>query len=386
MKSSIKEGYKNKYSQIKLGILGGGQLARMLALKCHELSIIPYIFSESKDDPAALVTSFHFQGEKSNPEQLTEFLKKCDFVTFESEFLDGKLLNTLSIKTNTPIYPNPLTMEDLQDRATQKKLLIKNKIPTTLSIEINTIEELRDSFTILGHDLVLKKRRFGYDGNGTYFVSKKDSDDKLNTILENNPHGFIVETKIKFKREMAILIARDHTKNIICFPLVESKQTQARCDWVKGPESHLQKKKLVEKLKIFLAKINYIGVIAFELFDTGKELLINEIAPRVHNSGHYSQNALNFDQFQTHIMAICGFKIIDPILLTKGFAMTNLLGLSSNTAELPKDLNSKLQAHLHWYCKKENRPGRKMGHINTTAKTANEALKMALNARKRVKL
>jgi 5-(carboxyamino)imidazole ribonucleotide synthase len=374
----------NKYNQIKLGILGGGQLARMMALKCHELSIIPCIFSATKDDPAGFVSSSHFQGDNSNTDHLTEFIKSCDFVTFESEFLNGKLLNEISSKTNVPIYPNPLLMEELQDRATQKKLLNTNKIPTALSIEVKTLTEVRTAFEKLGTDLVLKKRRFGYDGYGTYFINHKDSDTKLSDILNNNPYGFIAEAKIKFKREMAILLARDHSKNIICFPLVESKQTQARCDWVKGPESHPQTKKLLEKLKKFLTKINYIGVIAFELFDTGKVLLINEIAPRVHNSGHYSQNALSLDQFQTHIMAVCGFKINQPILLSKGFAMANLLGENSNPAELPKNLNANLQAHLHWYGKKENRAGRKMGHINTTAKTSKDALKQALNARKKV--
>jgi 5-(carboxyamino)imidazole ribonucleotide synthase len=376
--------HKENYSRIRLGILGGGQLARMMALTCHELSILPAIFSELEDDPAAFVSSEHFQGDKTNPQHLSEFLEKCDVVTFESEFLDGKLLAELSQKTNTPIYPNPLTMETLQDRASQKKLLFENKIPTAKSLEINNINELRQAFEILGKDLVLKKRRFGYDGYGTYFVSQKDNDEKLNEILTDNAFGFIAESKIKFKREMAILLARDQHKNIICFPLVESKQTQARCDWVKGPETHVQTKKLVEKLKKLLVKINYVGVIAFELFDTGHELLINEIAPRVHNSGHYSQNALSVDQFQTHAMAVCGFMISEPKLLSKGFAMANLLGQSSQPVALPKNLNVKFQAHLHWYCKKQNRAGRKMGHLNTTAKSAKEALKQALSARKKV--
>lgn len=374
------------YHQIKLGILGGGQLARMLALKSHELSILPLIYSSSKGDPAALVTSEHFSGSNSDINLLEKFLLRCDYVTFESEFLDGALLHELSKKNDIPIYPNPLLMDQLQDRATQKELLKANKIPTAKSLEVKNLFELREAFQFIGKELVLKKRRFGYDGYGTFFVNSKNSDEKLNEILNSSPYGFIAEEKINFKREMAILLARDQFKNMVHFPLVESKQTQARCDWVKGPEKHSRTQKLLVNLKKFVTKIDYVGVIAFELFDTGKELLINEIAPRVHNSGHYSQNALDFDQFQTHVMAVCGFQIREPVQLTKAFAMANLIGQNSNSVKLPNSLLKKIPAHLHWYCKKDNRAGRKMGHINTMASTPDAALKLALIARKKVSL
>lgn len=374
---------KHIFKPKKIGILGGGQLARMMSLKTHELGLLPIIYSEKKDDPAALTTTFHFQGSSDAVTPLKNFLSQCDVVTFESEFLNGQLLAQLSQDTGTPIYPSPLLMEQLQDRATQKRLLHKFKIPTSQSMEVANLAELELAINVIGPKLVLKKRRFGYDGYGTFFIdANKDQKSHWKTYFENNVHGFIAEKFIPFKRELAILLARDLHGQVQTFPLVESKQTNARCDWVMGPIVHPRKKQLTQMLSQFVKKIDYVGVIAFELFDTGKELLINEIAPRVHNSGHYSQNALEYDQFQTHIMAISGFKLPQNQLFTKGFAMANLLGESNETPHWPQNL----KGHLHWYEKSENRKSRKMGHINMLSASPKKALSLALKERKKVKL
>ncbi len=385
IKNSRKKSNSDFQSKIdcRVGIFGGGQLAQMMSLKAHELGLKPIILSSENDDPAALTTAFHFKANTEDPKAIKNFLQECDVCTFESEFLDGDLLDQLSRETGTPIYPHPQIMKQLQDRSSQKSLLESNKIPTAKHIDIYSLNDLKKAVILFGPDLVIKKRRFGYDGNGTFFLNVKNSSDSnfWEKLIKNNPTGFIAEKKINFKNEKAIILIRDQHRQILTFPLVESKQTHARCDWVMGPVKHKKLSPLLKKLHLFLKKINYVGAIAFELFDTGNELLVNEIAPRVHNSGHYSQNALEFDQFQLHIMAISGWKLPKlNKLLSPGFAMVNLIGETINEFKISSPINN----HFHWYHKKQNRPGRKMGHINALASTPKLALSNALRDRKKI--
>lgn len=366
--------------ELKVGILGGGQLARMLALSGHRLGLIPIIFSESKDDPAAQVTPHHFSGKISDSLALGRFIESCDIVTFESEFIDGVILSELSKKLNKNVLPDPLLMSSLRDRLYQKEFFKKYKLPTASYRPIASKSELDSAFKELGKKLVLKKRLFGYDGYGTYFLSSGSQlDPKINL---QDANGYIAEETISFKRELALIIARDQFGTFVSYPLVESRQTQARCDWVRGPEKHPKLLDLIKKLKKFLAQTNYVGVMGIELFDTGGELLINEIAPRVHNTGHYTESACDFDQFLIHMMCVTGYKIPQPKILAKGFAMTNLIGSQDGHAHWDRSLKSP----LFWYGKRENRPGRKMGHINSIDKNPKIALKLALQARTKVKI
>lgn len=375
----------NHNPSIKLGILGGGQLARMLALASYPYHIQPQIYAKNQDEPAAQVTPHAFFGDPNDPEALKGFLRQCDVVTFESEFLDAQLLADLSQAVQTPIYPSPSLMGLLQDRLTQKQLLFKHKIPTAAYLEVNCWTDFQQVKS-LSTEVVLKQRRFGYDGYGTFFIKATANEVTWNEIQSKSTHGFIAESKIAFKRELALLLARDRHGQIVDFPLVESKQTKARCDWVLGPVKHPQELALRKVLKHFLKKVDYVGVMAFELFDTGKALLVNEIAPRVHNSGHYSLDALTLSQFQAHVLAVSGYKLPTPQLLS-AFAMSNLLGQSSTKPHWNQNwFHQNPQSQLHWYGKLENRPNRKMGHINTLGTTPKEALKKSLLARRKVTL
>lgn len=377
---------------LKLGILGGGQLSRMMALSSYPYGILPHIYTLSLNEPATQVCTNVTVGKLNDEETLFHFIKNCDVVTFESEFWNSELLNSLSQKTQVNIFPAPQLMGLLQDRLTQKKLFEKYKIPTSPFMEASSEIELKN-LKSWGKELVLKQRRFGYDGYGTFFISlsqnEKEYKKEWEKINDKSPYGFIIEKKISFKRELALIIARDQHGTMLDFPLVESKQTKARCDWVMGPIKHPKEFKLRTLLKRFLKKENYIGVIAFELFDTGTELLVNEIAPRVHNSGHYSQNALSISQFQAHILAVCGYPLPSQLKLLSPFAMVNLLGQSPNSPEWKMEIEksnttNKNSLHLHWYGKIENRQDRKMGHINALSNTPKEALKNALAARRKV--
>jgi 5-(carboxyamino)imidazole ribonucleotide synthase len=292
--------------------------------------------------------------------------------------LDGEVLASLG----EPIFPSPNLMSLLQDRLSQKKLLIQYKIPTAEFIQVDTAEDLEQATQHFPKGFVLKKRRGGYDGYGTFIVKSADDLKNLRPVLSKEKSGFIAEAFVPFKKELAVMLVRDQKNHCFSLPLVESKQTQAKCDWVQGPVKHAKAKSLITRLQKMLKQENYVGVIGFELFDTGSNLLINELAPRVHNSGHYSLDALSEDQFSLHIKAVCGFSCVPPKVLSPGFAMANLIGSKNSPADWENDLTSK----IHWYGKLENRPGRKMGHLNAVGATPKKALAQVLKDRKKFSL
>ena len=264
----------------------------------------------------------------------------------------------------------------------------------TVNLKHSTQKKLSTVWEKFG-PFVLKSRTGGYDGYGTFIIKRKAQIKNTNFP----PKLFIAEPLIPFQRELAFLSARNKKGQIVFFPLVESFQKDAKCLWVKGPVKHKQFHLLKIKVKNLLKGINYQGVMAFELFDTGKNLIVNELAPRVHNTGHYSLDALNEDQFTVHLKAIMNLPLAQSKTYKKGFAMLNLLG-EGHKKSFFKINNTKKKSYLYlqdisrspmlkisketnlwWYGKAINRKGRKMGHINTTDSSANKALNKLLKVR-----
>ncbi len=363
----------------KIGILGGGQLAQMMVLKSHELGFETFILSQKKNDPAALACHNHIIGQFNKISDVKKIVEKVDVLTFESEFVSSDVLLWLDQNYKKKVFPNPKLMSHLADRLFQKKTLKKFNLPQSDFFDFYGYEEFLKKSVSRKLPLVLKKRKEGYDGKGTYIV-KSLSEKKLKTFIESSTEGFIAEDFIPFKRELAITFSRTSGHTVHVFPVVETKQTDYRCDWVKGPIAHPKIKSFITKVKEFLNKNNYIGVIAFELFDTEKDILINEIAPRVHNSSHYTMNACEHGQFEAHLRAILRIKELNPKPVVKAFAMANLIGNGKSSFKL----KTPEQGHLHWYNKSENVKGRKMGHINTYGSTPEKALQLALQMREKV--
>ncbi len=369
---------KNQLSSIKLGILGGGQLARMLALKSHELGMRPYVLNKQVEDSAMQVTPYFVKGDLHSKKDVKTFLRKVDLAVFENEFLDPSMLHEASLETKTSIHPKPKTMALLRDRWLQKSLLKKYKIPTAEFVRVNSVKQMSSLVSLFPNQIVLKKRLFGYDGYGT-LITKSKSKTPVEEFIKKHSPNLIAEAFVPFQRELAIILIRNKMGQIIELPLVETHQEEARCLWVKGPCQHKKKDNLVKKLKRMIDEIGYEGVIAFELFETKTELLVNEVAPRVHNSGHYSLDALSEDQFSLHIKAVLNMKLTTPVKRSGGFAMLNLLGNNKTKTSLwPLPPGIK----LHWYGKAENRMGRKMGHINQLASTGGKALNQLLKFKK----
>lgn len=350
----------------------------MLALKAHQLGLTVAIYSASSQDPAAQVVQDWRQGALDDTAKIEKFLKDCDVVTFESEFMNADELAKASKKTGTAIFPSPQLMGALQDRLTQKMLLERHKLPTSPFHNVKDKEAALLAFDAFKGQVVFKKRRFGYDGYGTFIVRDANELQKFLPTLAKDEHGFIAEKFIPFRRELALVAARSRSGDLVRFPFVETMQENSRCLWVKGPVKPSMKLARVGRaVEKFLTEIDYVGVMGVELFETADGYLVNELAPRVHNSAHYSLDALDLDQFSAHVMSVMGAHFDEPKLLSKGFAMMNLLGRGNAqpTWKLPRNV------HLHWYGKAENREGRKMGHYNVLASSPSRALEIAKKAR-----
>ena len=371
---------ENKLSKIRVGVLGGGQLARMLALKGHELGLKVHVLSFSGPGCAAAeVTPHLLVGKPTSPRDFKKFLSQVDLALFENEFLNLRLLAQAGAKTRTPFCPLPQVMLLMQDRLNQKKLLSRHQIPTAPYMAVDSLKQVDALGGLFPEGMVLKKRLQGYDGQGT-FVSTNILKDRAAGQFIKSHSPLIAEKYVPFKKELALTLIRNKNKQMVHTPLVQTHQEKACCVWVKGPVKHKNLPPLLQKLNKMLDSIHYTGAIAFELFETREgNLLVNELAPRVHNSAHYSLEALSEDQFTLHLKAALNLPLYPPTVLGPGFAMLNLLGLKTPASGRPWLSHLPAGVKLHWYGKHPSRPGRKMGHLSCQSSSPQKALKTLLD-------
>jgi 5-(carboxyamino)imidazole ribonucleotide synthase len=366
-----------------IGILGGGQLARMLVLKARQMGLQTIILCEKKTDPAALVSKNIILGSLKSEKDISQLIQSSDFITFESEFIPVQLIRrSFKNSRGKKIFPSLKVLGNLQDRLLQKEWLCDFEIPTLDHVKINSKDDMQLAFDAFNGKIVFKKRQGGYDGYGTFIVKNLADLEHFKNTFKGKENQFIIEPFCEFKSEKSLIFARNSLGESVVLPLIDSVQVNNQCDYVMGPSTHPEQKKLTSQILNFLNAIDYVGVIAFELFDFGSKLVVNEIAPRVHNTGHFSQDALNVDQFELHLRCLLGMKL--PAITTKqpAFVMVNLLG-QSNRQVLIKNFPT---GSMHWYEKDENRARRKMGHINYIGRNKNELLSTALKERKGILL
>lgn len=376
-------------SKLRIGILGGGQLARMLLKEAVSLDLDVKVLSAHADDPAAQIAPAHWtQGSVEKKEDLKKFFKTVDVVTFESEFISPEAVAESASDLKIKFRPSLDAVSTLRHRETQKQALVDAKIATSPFISPKNQIELIEFFENAKRGIVLKKKLFGYDGFGTFIVRSRSELDQF--MSEQKIEDYIAEERVIFRRELAISLARDTKGQVQFFPIVEWKARNNQCWWVKGPIVSARAQKLKKDLKKFASHIDYCGLLTFELFETSTGLLINEVAPRVHNSAHHSIDSMSLNQFQAHLVAVSGRSLKAPSV-RRPFAMVNLVGSKQGPAITPtiqskakttKGPKSSEASYLHWYGKKESRPGRKMGHVTVLAKSADAALKVALKLEK----
>lgn len=386
----------------RVGVLGGGQLARMLVIEGFKMGLEMHVLSLHANDPAAQVTRFWHEGDPNNEQHVANLLSHVDVATVESEFLDSDLLARASRSSKVEIAPSPALLGELSDRKTQKEWLVDHKLPTSPFVAFNGTPDVHIFFR--DHErsggIVIKKRRHGYDGYGTFVIRSPRDLDKWLHKFDGQVPDFIGEAFVPFRRELALQLARNAKGEILCYPLVEWQAQNSRCLWVKGPLCpSATAEKLARRAARALEEAKYLGLISFELFELepshraaknsarNESLIINELAPRVHNSGHYSLDATALNQFQAHLRAILNWPLPKkPEFATNGFAMWNWLGQAQGDGHLSPDRQPPSDVHVHWYGKSEVREGRKMGHLTALGVTPDAALKKLKSAAKRMKI
>lgn len=359
---------------IKLGIIGGGQLAWMMGDGAKKLGVELIIQTPSKNDPAVSIAKDVIFS-VVNDHYATEVLaKKCDVITFENEFVNLPALSLLE-KQNVCFRPSLSALSPLLDKYEQRCYLQGLGLPVPNFSDLIEHENIADKVTQLGLPLVIKARRHGYDGQGTFIISELA---QLASTINHNQSRFLVEKFVPFAKELAIIAARSVTGEIVTYPVVETRQKDQVCHTVIAPAdiSKAQNEEIVAIAHKLLNSLEFIGVLGIELFLTNDgKILINEIAPRTHNSGHFSIEACATSQFEQHLRTVCGLELGSTKLNCASAVMVNLLGYETSFDSYPKqrqELAKIPQSTIHWYGKTESRPGRKLGHITVLLSENNQ--------------
>ncbi len=364
----------------KIGILGGGQLGKMLLYNTRKWDIKTYVLDPSDEAPAKLACDIFIQGDLMNYETVINFGKKVDVLTIEIENINIKALYKLK-EIGIKIFPQPEIIEIIQNKSSQKEFYIKNNIPTSDYINFSGIESLKNAIAkgILSFPFVWKACKMGYDGYGVSIIRKnKDLENLLDCKC-------IAEDFIPFKNELSIIIARREQGEIKEYPIVEMEfhQTSNQVEYVICP-ARISRDIMSKAKKVALKvseKYNHIGLLAIEMFLTETdEILVNEVAPRPHNSGHLTIESSYTSQFEQHIRAILNLPLGNSDIIIPG-VMVNLVGKENHAGPvIYKNIDQILAIEgvtPHIYGKKQTRPYRKMGHISIVNKNISKARKIA---------
>ena len=344
-----------------VGILGAGQLSTMMTEAYQQLGGRVFVFDENPEAPARRVADEFVVGKTDNLDELVAFFKRVDVVTLENEFIDSQLLIDAAQKTSTNVFPDPSRYSLIEDKLSENQFFDNLGIPITEYFEVTQASDLIDQ---PGY---LKLAKGGYDGIGTYKVDNKaQADEVFNTIKSSGVVLF--EHNLEFKKELS-MIAVSNGDDLKFYPLVETVQQQGTCRYVEYPcgVSAQVEQQARDAVTLIMNKLNTCGLFAFEFFLTqDDQLVLNESAPRPHNSGHITLDLYDCSQFENHMRSVSGLTLVEPKLLHDSMVMVNLLGTRDGEFDEPKvmaDIGDKnLSTTL--YGKKFSRIKRKMGHVN----------------------
>lgn len=343
-----------------LGILGGGQLGRMLSQAASRLGFNVVILDPEENSPAGRVSQGQIVAAYDNPTALTVLGRTCQAVTFEFENVPAGSVERL-VAGGAVVAPGPKALAVAQDRVDEKTFLNSVGATTVDFVPVDSLDDLIAGLERLGAPALLKTRREGYDGKGQVWVRSARMAADAWSAVEARP--CILEARADFTRELSIIAARGRDGAIAVYPLGENVHKGGVLKTTAAPAAVDAKteKRAKAIAKAILEGLDYVGVLGVELFDLGNgRLLVNEIAPRVHNTGHWTQDGCVCDQFEQHIRAIAGWPL-GPTAAHARVEMTNLLG---DEIDQWTRLSARADARLHLYGKAEARPGRKMGHVN----------------------
>ncbi len=375
----------------RLGILGGGQLAQMLTQAAISLGIEIAIFEQQADSPAARLTHQQIVSQWNDEEALINFALLCDTVTLENEFVDSLVLRWLA-QAGLAVYPSADTLADIQDKLLQKQRVEAAGIPLPAFSPVHSLDDVHAAAAAFGYPFLLKARRNGYDGYGNVTIrSAADILPAWRKLGADTGRELLAEAFVAFERELAVMVLRGRDGEARTYPVVETVQQNHICHIVRAP-APIPAQIAEQAAEIACRAVEVfegVGVFGVELFALADgTVLYNEIAPRPHNSGHYTIEGCVTSQFENHLRAVLGWPLGSTEMLAPAAVMVNLLGKREGKAD-PNGIRAALAvpgAHIHVYGKRDVRTGRKMGHITALGDTLEQAEAVARQAAEQVSL
>jgi 5-(carboxyamino)imidazole ribonucleotide synthase len=344
-----------------IGIIGGGQLGRMLAIAAAQLGYRCHIFAPDEAPCGADVAAEFTRATYDDEAALARFATACDAITYEFENLPVAPLEQLDDK----LRPGLRSLAVAQDRADEKAFLESAGARVAPWARVDDVASLAAAVETLGVPLVLKTRRLGYDGKGQSWVHREE--DALEAWESIGREPAVAECAMRFAAEFSVIVARAENGETAPFPVARNTHAEGILRWSEVPAGPLVEPHIAEATRITTAiadRLEHVGVLTVEFFACEEGPIVNEIAPRVHNSGHWSIEGATTSQFEQHIRAVAGLPLGDPSLAARGASMENLIG---DDADRWMKYAAESGAHLHLYGKGATRPGRKMGHVTRVA-------------------
>lgn len=367
-----------------IGIVGGGQLGKMMTQAAKKMGFTVIVTDPTPESPAGQIADKQLIGGYKDEKVTRELAKLVDVITLDAEFVNDEVLLEIE-KTGKEVHPKPATITIIKDKLKQKEFLKKNKIPTADFISVSSKEDIEKAIKKFGLPILLKAREDAYDGKGNYVIKKVTDIEK--GVEKLSGRNLYVEKFVPFTKELAVMVGKSVKGEIKTYPVVETIHINNVCDTVIAPAkiSRLASKNAERIAKKTVNKLKGAGVFGIEMFLLkGEKVLINEIAPRVHNSGHYTIEASVTSQFEQHIRAITGLPLGSTDLIVKSAVMKNILGEKEGSG-YPKGIEKALKipgVSYHLYGKKDSRAGRKMGHITVVGDSLEVNLRKVNKARK----
>jgi len=356
----------------RVGVIGGGQLAWMMAAGAKKLGIELVVQTPNKSDPAVAIATETIIAAIDDAEATKALAEDCDLITFENEFVNLTALSTLA-EQGACFRPGLDVLSHILDKYEQRCYLQQIGLPVPKFVALEASDIGVHSHALLQKfPVVLKARRHGYDGQGT-FIIKDPETLRQKLVASQHPEKqsqYLLEEFVPFDRELAVIAARSVTGEIAIYPIVETQQQDRVCRRVFAPADISAE--LVREIEAiactFLESLQAVGIFGIELFLTPEgKVLVNEVAPRTHNSGHFTLDACEVSQFEQHLRAVCGLPLGNPTLRSAGALMVNLLGYETSSGcdylAQRQQLAQIPQAYVRWYGKTTSRPGRKLGHV-----------------------
>ena len=375
--------FKDKTRQ-KLGIIGGGQLGKMMILEAKKLGFYVTILDPTKSCPADSIADQHLVADFDDRKAIRKLAQKSDLITYEFEHIEVEVLKELEAE-DYKIYPTAHSLEIIQNKFHQKNVLIEKQIAVPDFKKVTNSADIKEAAQEFGYPLMLKSCTGGYDGKGNVLIDSQVEVEKAFQKLGAGKTPLMVEKYIPFKKEISIIAARGLSKEMKVYPIGENDHRDNILYETKVPAEITSelKKKAEEFAKEVLQVFAGIGIFCVEMFVTeNDQLLVNEIAPRPHNSGHYTIEGCVTSQFEQHVRSITALPLGDTTLL-RPTVMRNILGSGESGKAEIIGLDPALAVKgvkVHIYQKQISRPGRKMGHLTVTADSLNQAAERALKA------